>query len=1312
MAAQHGSDSEVSRLSAHNQALAEELAQCQADKEFVWSLWKRLQIANPDISQAISMVVQREKEKGEQKDRKILEILQAKDDRIAELEKHVSLQEEKLQEVAESERSREEIVSLKSQFMQVEQDAKQQVEEHREKIQRLEAEREEALAQLMSEKNVIQQECDKLRSRMEESQAELKAMKELNQQYEAKVQDLQRGLEDVVEKAKLASQELDDKTEGLQRARSKLQEVTAELKRSDHALHTTRREYEELKREHEGAMHQAGQQAQLISQLQALQADTQKVLQNQESAHTMEATSFQTMYHELRARYESLLQSEHSLTKELAEVKGRHRPVRHVALQVNLGGSRGQRSKSGSREKAQLEVWDNFTSERIVQRASSEVTTHVHHHHEQDRATSTPVKAGARRARSLSPPRTHNVDIGGGRDDYLASRGGSGRISEFLDAARGRRENRKEEDLRKLLRLKSQENDELRRAHSRRLERLKTLQAAYDILKEQIKTYEYHEREQTKSKKKIKRSDARDLRREDSDGVWNELAYYKQQTANLMQEKMNTEEETDRLRVQAGVDATTIEELTRCLEDERQGLESHLARLQAANRREEREKSRAEDLSEKNKRLQKKLTSLQTEKTAWTEERDQPERKVRSLRADLVQAKTVATHREVEYQALQEEVTKLQLKMKDITRQVEQTEEERGEMILSARRQKERGGREVSSGVHIIISDNEEEEEEDSDSSLSEISPVITHSTPNRPGRIRRSQSMSPPRSSSRAGSRRARHSSGHAQSSSGHGSSTLGTSSRGMRSRSMGSPSPSKRQLESVLHHLDRMAKAYEESPAFTSLLMSVATQTERVVYAESGVMTETEGSDVASTSTEGAIFPGIQGISPISKRRDIATSPIKSLNVTSQAISKKSARGRRGQSPIPGGTGALKRRLGALQQQVSTLQEERTLLQRAAADQKRLNETLQADLNLATARHSNFKITIQRLTSDLEDAKKQKDLLLAENEDLVQKQTERHTDVDWRSSEARLKSQASEIVRQGSTIKALKSQADDQRETIKSLESRIQHLDRDVSQKRSLIDDLRARNKSAGMHDKIHAETVEALETKVSGLAETLEKKKVEIDSLRKRVAVVTREKHHYEQHVVAIQTELDKKAAVLTDTFAKLKEADSTLSEVEAAASEQLHKLADQSELALDAAHAKIKQLQARVKDLEKFIKDLASEFSSQTQDALEQLLSSRDAGTTPSPDRGTDQSMVRAQSLASSILNLSTSDLEEFMAVEQQERRTKMTKELELYRTAAEEWKKRIETALDQKKLPRNELGELFLKKLREKDEALTIVRESR
>ncbi|KAF4090819.1 hypothetical protein AMELA_G00056150 [Ameiurus melas] len=59
-------------------SLSQELAQCQADKEFVWSLWKRLQAANPDLTQAVSLVVEREKQKAEAKDRKVLEILQAK----------------------------------------------------------------------------------------------------------------------------------------------------------------------------------------------------------------------------------------------------------------------------------------------------------------------------------------------------------------------------------------------------------------------------------------------------------------------------------------------------------------------------------------------------------------------------------------------------------------------------------------------------------------------------------------------------------------------------------------------------------------------------------------------------------------------------------------------------------------------------------------------------------------------------------------------------------------------------------------------------------------------------------------------------------------------------------------------------------------------------------------------------------------------------------------------------------------------------------------------------------------------------------
>ena len=51
-------DGELNRLKRDYAVLQEELAQCKADKEFVWSLWKRLQVANPDISQAIGITLQ------------------------------------------------------------------------------------------------------------------------------------------------------------------------------------------------------------------------------------------------------------------------------------------------------------------------------------------------------------------------------------------------------------------------------------------------------------------------------------------------------------------------------------------------------------------------------------------------------------------------------------------------------------------------------------------------------------------------------------------------------------------------------------------------------------------------------------------------------------------------------------------------------------------------------------------------------------------------------------------------------------------------------------------------------------------------------------------------------------------------------------------------------------------------------------------------------------------------------------------------------------------------------------------------------
>ena len=76
----------IEELTAQNQAIAEELSQCQKDKEFVWNLWKRMQVEKPDMTNIVSVVIAREQEKSNEKDEKILTLLNEKDQQVKILE--------------------------------------------------------------------------------------------------------------------------------------------------------------------------------------------------------------------------------------------------------------------------------------------------------------------------------------------------------------------------------------------------------------------------------------------------------------------------------------------------------------------------------------------------------------------------------------------------------------------------------------------------------------------------------------------------------------------------------------------------------------------------------------------------------------------------------------------------------------------------------------------------------------------------------------------------------------------------------------------------------------------------------------------------------------------------------------------------------------------------------------------------------------------------------------------------------------------------------------------------------------------------
>lgn len=107
------SECQPSSLQARIKHLEGELKDAQADKEFVWSLWRQLQTSNPDLTGAISCAIQREKEKAEQKDKKVLEILNYKDEQIEELQKSMEQRKAELAELTDKLKSRETELSEK-----------------------------------------------------------------------------------------------------------------------------------------------------------------------------------------------------------------------------------------------------------------------------------------------------------------------------------------------------------------------------------------------------------------------------------------------------------------------------------------------------------------------------------------------------------------------------------------------------------------------------------------------------------------------------------------------------------------------------------------------------------------------------------------------------------------------------------------------------------------------------------------------------------------------------------------------------------------------------------------------------------------------------------------------------------------------------------------------------------------------------------------------------------------------------------------------------------------------------------------------
>lgn len=654
----------VQDLVAENRAILEELAQCKADKDFVWNLWRRLQSSQPDVTSVVSMVVAREKEKSENKDKKVLEILQMKDEKIKELkEKMQSAQDESHYSktryhdlLIENEELKQKIDEKQNEFHAKEKELADEnnylsclLKSHQEQKELDERHVKENFDQITEEKNELRVrigDLEKQVSDFSEEKSKMVSAIEANATLEEKIKALESEVKDLTLKSaevgkncdaaeeKLNDQEnvIKDQSETLIKKDEKISELESELT-------VVKSELEKARESYNRATAHISEQAAVIQHYEELQNKSRVAATDREKEHRKGLASLQKTLADFQSRCSVFLENENKLLQEnkglkesLAKLKENLKVKELIIEELKDAVREGDRSVDVSRREGRLNDTDKNDNRVPVKVRTGEIYTNE-----------------SQRDQELDP--LEAKESGGLRigpvvvlEDHRSSERRLDKVTALDELESRLNENRTMIDgLKKLLELKEAELVETRRAHSQRQQRYRMLKENYQLVLEQIKTYEERSDDTETGRGAFlpERPEERELRQLDSDQVWKELAYYKHECEALGKERHDVLEEIDVLRVQHTNNVANIQELRVQLREEKTersellrkmaakddalvGLRLDIEKLedQQQNWKEKaiREQTVSSELEEDNQILKQQTRALQTKNRTLTEE--------------------------------------------------------------------------------------------------------------------------------------------------------------------------------------------------------------------------------------------------------------------------------------------------------------------------------------------------------------------------------------------------------------------------------------------------------------------------------------------------------------------------------------------------------------------------------------------------------------------------------------------------------------------------------------------------------------------
>ncbi|XP_047431348.1 centlein [Mugil cephalus] len=1243
--------------------LSKELVECQADKEFVWSLWKRLQVSNPDLTEAVSLVVEREKRKAEAKDSKVLEILQCKDHRIQELEQTVTEQQQEMNKMAQSRTTveeerdlmkreltalREQLVNKSQELQETETERRRRAEEERQVVRALE-----------EEKEGLTSRCAALRADLEERQRQADSQRDQRDAAQARL----KGLEE----------ELHNAWQQLSAAQSRSSSLAAELSSKEQAvaakeeqLDQLRREFAEVQTLYRQSTEHAAEQSHLIKQLEGLNLDTQRVLRNQEEAHSADTTSYQRLYQELSQCYQTLMsgeaklrQSHQELSNQLTQKDQRiselQAQLQQQQEQIQLQQQQQQQIHLQQQQQQQIQLLQQIQlQQQQQQRAQQAINPSPNRQtnfkavgsDQADVAAQRPSPHSDQASSRSSDPKPedqslHRRSTGSVSRQQGApvqrSRSLSPASSVGMGSGRMKAAEQKMQDLAELLQLKIEENEELRKAHDKRRDRLSLIQASYKTVRDQLKEVE---KSNGASNGRTQRAASWQLRQENSDAVWNELAYLKNLTRKLSLEKAGLEEELDMLRVQAAMDRATVKELHLCLANEHQELlhkmvEEHQVKSSTPKKpslssgRMEQSFKKIEQLERRMMSLEEQTERLRGEKEQLLEANAHLALDCRRLQATVDHLRTQEAEREeaacaqalaqgerhrVEIAALEGRLAASQKEATKLHHQLLKLRQDLG--ILRAARDFYRNraaARTRASGI------------------ANNISGKVKFKTTRRMGLPRQHshRTLSPNQAISWQGR----------------------------------SPSPTKDEWEDMSIDSDSGEEYSDSLNSAPSGTAPYRLHAKRKSYRCSPISnTEAAKSnrrqpDVLAQDDKQR-EPWERGTRGEKRRRKRKRMLMKAQRCSSSSSS------------------LQQQRVESLQRHVDILRSARKDAVISARDLRKANEMITAQLNSLSEKLCSSKQLTQKLTSDLAGVEQQKKVLEMELEQWRQIKFPAQTapppppppppapvnpecscqalEAEVKQLQAKVKSASAEVTRQVAANKALRGQLQEKEDKLCQLQDKASHTERDVNMKRHLVEDLKTRLKFLQEMEKSYRGQVEELEKKVKTLSEEASNRKALVESLKRRLNVATTEKTQYQASCTKLKEDLEKKEQRMHALQARLGASEQALAALEQTATEQMEGLTQQSSHALERLQRQLGQAYSQLEQLHSFIKALASEILLDVQEVKQQLMKRRrlrQANSVAAKGGLSAKSMIKAKSIAASILNMSENDLADIMETDQ-------------------------------------------------------------